>query len=85
MCKPVQRMLKRGITAQVTPPNDSGFYTGNTNSLKATYKQKFKLYEEYEEHKQNKIKVIQVCFDEDLLINLKSDGMLLRVTPMQVY
>ena len=47
-------------------PSDLGLYTGNTNSLRATYKQKLKLYKEYEEHKQNIIKPIQECFDEDL-------------------
>ena len=85
MRKPAQWILKRGITAQVTPPDDPGQYTDNTNSFKATYKQKIKLQEEHEEHKQNTIKVIQACFDEDLLIDLESDGMLLGVTPMQVY
>ena len=78
-------MLKRGITVNVTPPDDPGLYTGNTNSLKATYKQKLKLCEEYEEHKQNTIKAIQACFNEDLLIDLESDGMLLGVTQIEVY
>ena len=82
MCKPAQWMLKSGITANVTPLDNPGLYTGNTNSLKATYKQKLKLYEEYEEHKQNTIKAIQACFDEDLISDLESDEMLLGVTPM---
>ena len=85
MYKLAQWMLKRGITANVTPPDDPGLYTGNTNSLKATYKQKLKLYEEYEECKQNTIKVIQACFDEDSLIDLESNGMLFGITTMQVY
>ena len=85
MCTPQQWILKRGITSQVTAPADPGQYTGNTNSLKSAYKQKLKLYEEFEEHKRNANKVIQACFDEDLLINLETDGMLLGVTPMQVY
>ena len=85
MCTPAQWILKRGITAQVTAPTDLGLYTGNTNSPKLAYKQKLKLYEEYKEHKQNTNKVIQACFDEDLLIDLESDGILLGVTPMQVY
>ena len=85
MCTPSQWMLKQSIIANITPSDDPGLYTGNTNSLKATYKQKFKLYEEYKEHKQNTIKAIQACFDEDFLINLESDGMLLGVTPIQVY
>ena len=85
MCTSQQWILKRGITSQVTAPADPGQYTGNTNSLKSAYKQKLKVYEEFEEHKRNANKVIQACFDEDLLINLETDGMLLGVTPMQVY
>ena len=85
MCTPVQWILKRGITDQVTVPTDPGLYNGNTNSLKSAYKKKLKLYEEYEEHKQNTNKAIQACSDEDLLIDLESDRLLLGVTLMQVY
>ena len=85
-CTAAQWLLKQGITAQALVPNNpSRPYTGNINSLHAAYKQKLKLYEEYEEHKRNIIKAIQACFDEDSLIDLESDGMLLGVTPMQVY
>ena len=85
MCTPAQGMLNRSIIANLTPPDNAGLYTGNTNSCKATYKQNLKLHEEYEEHKQNTIKAIQKCFNEDLLIDLESDGMLIGVTSMQVY
>ena len=78
-------MQKRGITSQVRAPTDPGQFSGNTNVQKAAYKQKLKLYEEYEEHKRNGNKVIQACFEEDLLIDLETDGMLLGVTPMAVY
>ena len=85
MCTPTQLRLKRTITADVTPPNDPGMYSGNTNSLKSIYKQELKIYEEYKEHKLNTIKAIQVYSNEDLLINLESDGMFLKITPMQIY
>ena len=85
MCTPAQWILKIGITTQVTAPTNPGLYTGNTNSLKPAYKQKLKLYDEYKEHKRNANKVIQACFNEDVLIDLESDGMLLGVTPTQVY
>ena len=58
MCTAAQWILKRGITAQVPIPANPGPYTGNTNSLHAAYKQKLKLYEEYEEHKRNTNKAI---------------------------
>ena len=48
-------------------------------------KQKLKLYKEYKEHKRNSNKAIQPCFDESLLINLETDGMVLGVTPMEVF
>ena len=48
MCTLAQWILKRGITHQVATPTDSGKYNGNTNPLKSAYKQKLKLYEEYE-------------------------------------
>ena len=67
-------MLKRSITTNVTLPDDLSLYTGNTKSIKATYKQKLKLYEEYEEHKRNTNKAIQACFDEDLFVELETDG-----------
>ena len=35
-------------------------YNGNTNSLKSAYKQKLKLYEEYEGHKQDTNKAMAV-------------------------
>ena len=66
----------------MTAPNNPGLYSGNNNSLKSTYKQKLKLYEEHKEHKQNTNKTTQACFDEDLLINLESNRLLLGVTPM---
>ena len=85
MCTPVQWILKRGITNQVIAPTDPGLYSGNTNSFKSPQKQKLKFYEEYKEHKQNTNKVIQACFNEDLLINLESDEMLLEVTSIKLY
>ena len=85
MCTAAQWILKRGITAQVPIPADPGPYTGNTNSLHAAYKQKLKLYEEYEEHKQNTNKAIQACFDVDLFVELETDGLLLGITPKDVY
>ena len=85
MCTPAQWILKRGITHQMSPLADPGLYQGNTNSLKSAYKQKLKLYEEYEGHKQDTNKTIQACFNEDLLIKLEIDGLLLKVTPMAVY
>ena len=68
MCTAAQWILKRGITAQVPILTNPGPYTGNINSLHAAYKQKLKLYEEYEEHKQNTNKAIQACFDVDLFV-----------------
>ena len=47
MCTPAQWRLKQNITVDVTPPDNSGMYTGNTNSLKSRYKQELKLYNEY--------------------------------------
>ena len=85
MCSRAQWILKIGITNNVTTPTDPGLYQGISNSLKSAYKQKLKLYGEYEEHKQNSNKAIQACFDEDLLIYLKTDRMLLGVTPMEVF
>ena len=81
--QPSPMAVKTKYTVNVTLPNNPSIYTGNNNSLKAAYKQKLKLYEEYEEHKRNTIKSIQACFNEDLLIDLESDGMLLGVTPME--
>ena len=81
MCTPAQCILKRGITAQVPVPTNPGPYTGNTNSFHAAYKQKVKLFEEYEEHKRNSNKAIQTCFDVDLFV----DGLLLRITPRDIY
>ena len=60
-------------------------YAGNTNSLKWTYKQKLKLDEEYEEHKRITIKEIQLCFDEDLSIDLELEEILVGYLPMEVY
>ena len=60
-------------------------YNGNTNSLKSAYKQKLKLYEEYEEHKRNTNKAIQACFDENLFVELETDGLLFGITPIAVY
>ena len=85
MCTPAQWILKRGITNQVIAPTDPGLYSGNTNSLKSLQKQKLKFYEEYKVHKQNTNKAIQACFNEDLVINLESDGMLLEVTQIKSY
>ena len=79
MCTAAQWILKRGITAQVPIPANPGPYTGNTNSLHAAYKQKLKLYEEYEEHKRNTNKAIQACFDKDLSVELETDGLLLGI------
>ena len=85
MCAAAQWLLKQGITLQVPIPANPGLYAGISNTMHSAYKQKLKLYEEYEKHKQNTIKAIKACFDEDLLINLESDVMLLGVTPIQVY
>ena len=85
MCTQAQWILKRGITAQVPVPTDPGPYTGDTNILNAAHKQVLKLYEEYEEHKRNTNKAIQACFDEDLFIELETDGLLLGVSPHEVY
>ena len=71
ICTAAQWILKQGNTAQVLIPTDPGLYQGNTNSMHSAYKQKLKLYEEYEEHKQNTNKAIQVCFDEDLFVRLE--------------
>ena len=84
MCTAAQWKIKRGITAQVPVLTNPGPYTGNTNSLHAAYKQKLKLYEEYEEHKRNTNKAIQACFDEDLFVKLETDGLLLGITPNAV-
>ena len=85
MCTPAQWILKRGITAQVPTPTDPGLYQGNSNSLHSAYKQNLKLYEEYKEHKRNTNKAIQACFDEDLFVELEIDGLLLGITPIDVY
>ena len=85
MCSNAQWRLKIKITADVVPSIDPSIYTGNTNSLKSTYKQKLKLYAEYEEHKRNTIKAIQTCFDENLLTDLESSGILVGYIPMEVY
>ena len=85
MCTQAQWILKKGITAQVPVPGDPGPYIGDTNILNAAHKQALKLYEEYEEHKRNTNKAIQACFDEDLFIELETDGLLLGVSPHEVY
>ena len=85
MCTSAQWLFKQGNTASVVPPTKPAPYTGNTNGLKFIYKQQLKLYEEYEEHKRNTIKAITVCFDEDLLIDLETDGELIGYTPMEIY
>ena len=69
----------------MTVPTEPGPYIGNTNVLNAAHKQKLKLYEEFEEHKQNTNKAIQACFDEDLFVELETYGLLLGMTPYQVY
>ena len=85
MCTWQQWLLKRGNTAAVIPPTKPVLYAGNTNGLKFIYKQQLKLYDEYEEHKRNTIKAITVYFDEDLLIDLETDGELIGYTPMEIY
>ncbi|OEU17011.1 hypothetical protein FRACYDRAFT_239612 [Fragilariopsis cylindrus CCMP1102] len=85
MCTQAQWILKKGITAQVPVPVNPGPYIGDTNILNAAHKQALKLYEEYEEHKRNTNKAIQACFDEDLFIELETDGLLLGVSPHEVY
>ena len=85
MCTQAQLILKRDITAQVPVPTKPSPYTGNTNILNAAHKQQLKLYEEYEEHKQNTNKAIQACFNEDLFVKLKTEGLLLGVTSHEVY
>ena len=85
MCIPVQWRLKRNITADVLPPIDPDIYAGDTDSLKSRHKVALKLYNEYEEHKRNKIKAIQACLDEIFLIDLELDGILVRYTPIEIY
>ena len=85
MCKDDQWILKWNISQTVPPPDHPGIYTGNTNSQKSKYKQELKIYDEYVEHKRNSIKVIQACFDEDLPIDLESDGIVIGYTPMEIY
>ena len=85
MCTEDQWQLKWNITETVQPPIHPGIYTGNTNSQKSKYKQELKIYDEYVEHKRNSIKAIQACFDEDLLIDLESDGIVIGYTPMEIY
>ena len=85
MCTEDQWQLKRNITKIVQPPTHPGLYTGNTNAQKSKYKQELKLFDEYVEHKRNSIKAIQACFDEDLLIDLESDGIVIGYTPMEIY
>ena len=85
MCTTAQWLLKQGITAQVLIPANPEPYTGNTNSLHAAYKQKLKLYEEYEEHKQNTNKAIQACFNIDLFVKLEMDRLLIGIIPIDVY
>ena len=85
MCTWQQWLLKRGNTSAVIPSTKPVPYAGNTNGLKFIYKQQLKLYDKYEEHKRNTIKAITVCFDQDLLIDLETDGELIGYTPMQIY
>ena len=85
MCTAVHWLLKLGITAQVPILTNPGLYQGNTNSLHSAYKQKLKLYAEYAEHKRNTNKAIQAYFNEDLFVELETDMLLLRITPLVVY
>ena len=85
MCTAAQWLLKRGITDAVPVPPEPGAYTGNTNVLNAAHKEKLKIYQEYKEHKRNTIKAIQACFDEDLFVELETDGLLLGISPFDLF
>ena len=85
ICTDDQWILKRNISQTVPPPDHPGIYTGNTNSQKYKYKQELKIYDEYVEQKCNSIKAIQAYFDEDLIIDLESNGIVIGYTPMEIY
>ena len=85
MCTPVQWLAKRNITEAVPEPEDPGAYVGNTNILNAAHKLKLLRFEEWEEHKRNTNKAILACFDEDLLVEIETGGLLIGYTPYEVY
>ena len=85
MCTPAQWIAKRDIIAVVPEPTDPGPYIGDTNVLHAEHKLKLLRFEEWEEHKRNTNKVILVCFDDDLLVEIETDGLLIGYTPYAVY
>ena len=66
-------------------PTNPGPYTGDTNALYAEHKIKLLRFQEYEENKRNTNKAILACFDEDLLVEIETDGLLLGYTPHEVY
>ena len=85
MCTTAQWLEKKDINHAVPVPTDPGSYTGDTNALYAEHKLKVLRFEEYEEHKRNTNKAILAKFDEDLLVEIETDGPLLRYTPHAVY
>ena len=85
MCTTEQWLEKKNITHAVPVPTDPGPYTGDTNALYAEHKLKLLRFEEYEEHKRNTNKVILAKFDEDLLVEIETDGSLIGYTPHEVY
>ena len=86
MCTTTEQWLeKKDITHAVPVPTDPGPYTGDTNALYAEHKLKLLRFEEYEEHKRNTNKVILAKFDEDLLVEIETDGLLIGYTPHEVF
>ena len=76
---------KKNSVETVPVPSDPGPYTDDTNALHAAHKLKLLRFQEFEEHKRNTNKAILACFDEDLRVEIETDGLLLGYTPHEVY
>ena len=78
-------MLQHGITAIIVSPAHTGQYTGPTHATKFRYKAELGLYNEYKEHMYNSIRALTSCFTEGLLIDLETNGEVIRYTPIEIY
>ena len=80
MSKDVEWLLKHGITTIVDAPDHPGPYTGATHATKFRYKEWLGIYNKYNEHMRNSVKVLTSCFTKELLIDLETDSEVIGYT-----
>ena len=67
-----------------TRQTTTGLYTCNTHATKFRYKAELDLYNEYKEHTRNSVKALTISFTEGLLMDLETDGEVIKRTPLEI-